>query len=160
VVARKNAVLALEVGLLYRSGDTKPAARAEFNLLDTSLTDILKQAGLSNSLDPNSVRIWGSEDKALMNDLGYMMHFRHKFGPRPDDTFLNSAMDAIKPHIVQSATTDFSGKAQFEPVGPGVYYLMGFAQAAGDDYVIWNYKVDLKSGQNRILLDQSSDARN
>ncbi|MDQ3219604.1 MAG: hypothetical protein M3Q26_02505 [Acidobacteriota bacterium] len=61
----------------------------------------------------------------------------------------------MKPHIVQSVTTDFSGKAKFAAVAAGTYYLMGFGSTPRG-FVIWNLKVALKAGETPIILDQNN----
>ena len=85
----------------------------------------------------------------------------------------------MKPHIVQSTKTDFSGKANFKPVAAGTYYLMGLVrrqyayvrEIGQGEYpktdsgqrrgttsgrLDWNVKIDLKPGQNFVTLDQDN----
>jgi hypothetical protein len=62
---------------------------------------------------------------------------------------------ALQPHIVQRIVTGFDGKAKFEPIAIGNYYLMGvYVRERG--YVIWNLKVELKSQPQNIILDQNN----
>jgi hypothetical protein len=70
-----------------------------------------------------------------------------EFGP--------AAETALKPHIVQTVTTGFDGKATFEAVAAGTYYLMGMSSTP-KGYVIWNLKVELKAGKNSVTLDQNN----
>jgi hypothetical protein len=64
-------------------------------------------------------------------------------------------MGAIKPHIVQSITTDLTGKGTFERVAAGTYYLMGVMKTPRG-HATWNLKVDLKPGNNSVTLDQNN----
>ena len=64
-------------------------------------------------------------------------------------------MEAMRPHIVATVTTDFNGKGQFSAVPAGTYYLMGIGQLY-KQVVLWNLKVDLNAGQNSVTLDQNN----
>jgi hypothetical protein len=57
-----------------------------------------------------------------------------------------------------------AGKAQFDSTGhatltpavsPGSYYVSGSARGSGG-VLVWDVKVELKSGDNSIVLDQSN----
>ena len=58
-------------------------------------------------------------------------------------------------HFVQVATTDFQGRAAFENIEAGDYWIMGATQTRAD-FAFWNYKVTVKPGENKVLLDQSN----
>jgi hypothetical protein len=147
---RANSVLSFETGLVFKSGDVKPVARATFHLLDDSLGNILRTAGLSaprnygggsGNTDEDLVNAYASSIKYSILD-GYK-----EFGP--------AAATAVRPHIIQTITTGFDGKATFEAVAAGTYYLMGMSETP-KGYVIWNLKVDLKAGKNTVTLDQNN----
>lgn len=150
--SEQNSVLSLEAGLVYKSGDTKPVARTTFYLLDDELGKILREAGLQP--EASHQRIYNDVDRALVSTFASSIKFR--ILPQYQ-AFYPAAMEALKPHIIQSVTTDFGGKASFEPVPPKVYYLMGFNETPRG-YAIWNLKVDLKPGQNSVTLDQNNAA--
>ena len=67
-------------------------------------------------------------------------------------------MTALTPHILQTITTDFGGKASFQPVATGTYYLMGVTETPSGGWAVWNLRVDLKPGQNSVTLDQNNAA--
>jgi hypothetical protein len=140
---RPNSVLSFETGLVFKSGDVKPLARSTFYLLDDNLENILRNAGFQ----PES-------DLSLLNSLGMAYYGRELEKYR---TTYDKAMEAMKPHIVATVTTDFNGKAQFSAVPEGTYYLMGIGQLY-KQVVLWNLKVDLNSGQNSVTLDQNNAA--
>jgi hypothetical protein len=63
---------------------------------------------------------------------------------------------ALASIIADSATavkTDAEGKATLPPVPPGVYYLFGIAKYEGKP-LMWNVKVQIKTGPNSVTLDQ------
>jgi hypothetical protein len=67
------------------------------------------------------------------------------------------AQAAIKQHAVQTVSTDFSGKAQFTDIKPGNYYITGLSGTRGG-FAVWNLPVEVKAGQNSVLLDQNNAA--
>ncbi len=147
---KANSVLSFETGLVFKSGDVKPVARATFHLLDDSLGNILRVAGLSaprnygggtGNTDEDLVNAYASSIKYSILD-GYK-----EFGP--------AAATAVRPHIIQTVTTGFDGKATFEAVAAGTYHLMGMSETP-KGYVIWNLKVELKAGKNTVTLDQNN----
>ena len=150
--ARRNSNLSIEAGLVFRSGDIKPVARTTFYLLDAHPGNILKEAGVKPS-DTGSGMDLEDPDK-LAFSLGLAMRYAELPSERP---FVSAAMEALKPHIIQTVTTDFGGKAQFSSVPAGSYYLFGVAQTP-QGMALWNMKVDLNAGQNAVTLDQNNAA--
>jgi hypothetical protein len=61
----------------------------------------------------------------------------------------------VKPHIVKTVTTDFTGKATFDTVAPGTYYLMAVASTP-QSYAMWNMRLELKPGPFAVSLDQNN----
>lgn len=148
---RKNSNLSFEVGLVFKSGDVKPVARATFYLLDDDLAKILKEAGLQA---PRRFSSGGNPEEDLVDAFASSVRFSSLEDYKE---FYPAAMTALKPHIIQSVITDFGGKGSFEPVPAGTYYLMGVTETPRG-YAIWNLKVDLKLGQNSVTLDQNNAA--
>jgi hypothetical protein len=150
--ATGQAQLSLEAGLVFRSGDTKPVARVTFHLLDNELGKILADAGLQP--DPDYQRIFNDTNRALISTYASSI----KYASLPKfQSFGSLAATALNPHILQSVTTDFSGKSTFTPIATGTYYVMGYSETPRG-YAIWNVRVDLKSGLNTITLDQNNAA--
>lgn len=136
-VTSQKGSLSVEAGIVFTSGDIKPAARVDLFLLDADVETILSDTyGESASL------------KSITLDLNY---------PIFETNGVQKALAAIKPHIVASATTDFQGKAKFPSVKAGSYYLFGFTKA-GKSAVVWNYGITIKSGTNSIILDNKNAA--
>lgn len=139
-VVQQDSTLSFETGLVLRSGDVKPVARGTFNLLDTSLDKILSDSGFSGDLSAFTLNSIQSRIDRLRGATV---------------TSFDREMDAIKPHVVSSTTTDFSGKGQFPAVKPGIYYVMYLGEV-GPNSILWNVKVDLKPGQNSVTLDNNN----
>lgn len=146
---RANSTLSFETGLVFKSGDVKPVARTTFYLLDDNLAKILRDAGLQA---PRSYSSDVTSDEALVD--AYASSIKYSILPEFKD-FFPAATTALKPHITQTVTTDFGGKATFEPVAAGTYYLMGVSETP-KGYVVWNLKVELKAGKNSVTLDQNN----
>lgn len=146
-----SSTLSIEAGLVFRSGDTKPVSRATFHLLDEDAAKILSVAGLKPD----------DEQLRISKDIGQALIDTYAISARYGDTlekyraFYPAATQALQPHILKTVTTDFSGKAAFEDVAPGTYYVMGWSQTPRG-YVIWNLKVEVRAGQNSLLLDQNN----
>jgi hypothetical protein len=146
---RKNATLSFEAGLVFKSGDVKPVARTDFFLLDEDLGKILKDAGLQ---PPRTF----TTDRPLEEQLVDAFASSIVFSILDEyKAFYPAATAALQPHIVQNVTTDFTGKASFQPAVAGTYYLMGVMKTPRG-YAVWNLKVDLKPGQNAVTLDQNN----
>ena len=139
----KNSILSLEAGLVFKSGDIKPVARTEFHLLDKSLAEILREAGVQPSSGQDN------SDRSIIFAYGLAA----KYGN--DSKFPAGVQEAIKKHVVQSATSDFTGKAKFSAAPQGSYFVFGFATTP-KGFVIWNVKVELNSTESSVTLDQNN----
>lgn len=146
------ASLSVEAGLIYKSGDVKPAARVKLYLLDDDLGSILHAANIPL---PKS---FGASEKSPQQQMIYVYAFAVKFRDLPEfAAFYDKAAKEIEKHAIASNSTDFSGKAAFESLPPKTYYLMGGSQA-GQSVVVWNLKIELKNGKNSVTLDNNNTA--
>lgn len=154
--AAKTGTLSFQAGIVYRQGGPQPVARVEFHLLDDDLEKILEGAGLTGS--------YIKQNLGLVSKYAMARIYRETFVLLTAETepenkdFLTKAQLALQPHIKATVTTDFSGNAQFQPVPAGTYYVLGITETRGG-FAIWNLKVEIKSGQNQITLDQNNAAR-
>lgn len=133
----------MKAALIYKYGGAQPAARVTFYLLDDSLQTILL-SGSTKDLFKNRDWSWG---------YGHDMITEGFEGNRQ---VLNSV---IKPHVVQTATTDFDGSAKFVGLRAGTYYLAGVAETRGG-YAVWNVPVHVGGTQPTVdvILDQQNAA--
>jgi hypothetical protein len=123
--------LSIEAALVYGSGDVKPLARVTFFLLDDEIVSILQQAKLAEADRSDAkftvLRLLAEND--------------------------SRAAQAIAPHVVKSATTDFNGRATFAPVPPKTYYLFAISEAPS---AFFGIKVELTPGANNLIIDNKS----
>lgn len=154
--AAPQSTLSIEAGLVYKSGDAKPVPRSEFHLLDDDAETILNNARLERK-----GKLKKLEGLSLLDSYATAKLCVHRLTRCPllkeSWDFAQAAAEALKPHIVKSVTTGFDGKASFEPVKTGTYYVMGiYLQDAA--FVSWNVRVELKSGQQQLILDQNNSS--
>jgi hypothetical protein len=148
-----KSVLSIEVGLVYKSGDAKPVARNEFYILDEDAEQILRDAKVEKKgkLKKHDLRLLDTYGLATLcvSSRDICNSLKDSLG------YLQDSELALKPHVIQRVVTGFDGKAKFEPMPTGNYYLMGvYVRERG--YVIWNLKVELKSETQNIILDQNN----
>lgn len=140
VSAPQTGTLSIEAGIIYKMGGNQPVSRTEFRLLDQSLETILTEAGVPPG------------NTGVLSSYAFAMQYPSQF-----PGVAERAQAAIKQHAVQTVSTDFSGKAQFTDVKPGNYYIMGLS-GTRKGFAIWNLPVEVKVGQNSVLLDQNNAA--
>lgn len=143
-----ESTLSFDTGIVFRSGDTKPVARTTFYLLDNSLVETL--TGYKNEkgeivTNPRNIYIDYSSSSESRNIFDFLTE-RY-----------NRIWEVLKPHVVQTITTDFGGKATFKQIPPGNYYLIGYTKM-GENLMVWDVKMDLSPGNNSFTLDQNNAA--
>jgi hypothetical protein len=69
----------------------------------------------------------------------------------------NGVMSEIQGHMVGVAKMDATGRATFQAVPPGSYYVAALT-ALNQQPVVWDLRVDIKSGANSVSLDQGNTA--
>jgi hypothetical protein len=145
-VKDKN-TLKLETGIVMRSGDVKPISRTTFYLLNKSFTSIIMDAGLSE---------YYGKDKTTESLCRLFSAYYKDFGERKRaNDAVSFTMSAVKPHVIQTVTSDFGGKATFINLPLGKYWLVGFS-GVGKSYFTWDLEASLLSGDNSIILDQNN----
>ena len=162
---RADRNVSVEAGLVYRSGDVKPVARTDFYLLDDSLVEIFRNAGLRVPLNIDESGPHFQEHiypRAIVMSFGKIHSQIDQFTAdsaqaRKMAAFHSQAIAAIAPHIIQKGTTGFSGRMKFASVKPGTYYLMGVYKTARGA-AIWNLKTDVKDIETTVVLDQNNAA--
>jgi len=66
-------------------------------------------------------------------------------------------LQAAEPLVVHVKSLDDNGRASFDGVAPGRYYLFGLGVAPSGP-VVWDLKVDLQPGANTLQLDERNVA--
>lgn len=137
----------MQAGVVMKSGDVKPIAREGFLLLDRDAFLILAEAGFK---DKKGNPVSG----AYLLLARVNAEIDQMFDKKTPSEFARM-MAVLKNTAVQEATSDFSGKAQFSQVTAGDYWIFGLAEI-GDSGVVWNFKNQVKAGNNSVLLDQKN----
>lgn len=125
----------IKVAIIYSVGGAQAVARENFYLLKKDALQIWKDAGII-------------KDEKKFGFEYQLARLNTKEG--------NSSRfdEAIKPHIVNTTTTDFEGNAVFENVPEGEYYIYGVTGTRGG-IAIWSYKVSTQEIKT-ILLDNKN----
>lgn len=64
---------------------------------------------------------------------------------------------AIKQHTLQIVKTYFEGRAQLTPLSPRTVFVYGiYYPGSPYSYALWNVKVELKPGENKLILDNDN----
>jgi hypothetical protein len=166
-----NPSLAIEAAVIYNFGGAQPLARTEITLLDQSLTQILRDAGLhGGDWDIEQNRAFRQRnprapdfslysprrpdtDTNLVADLATAI----QFPTLGDGQFLGKALPAIKAHTVTTGTTDFAGKLELTDLKPANCFVYLITQTRGG-HALWNVPIEIKAGRNRLTIDNTNAA--
>jgi hypothetical protein len=161
---KKETALSIETALIFKSGDVKPVARTEFHLLDKNFETVLQE---SNFISVLPLELKGTLSKiSLMKAFALLAKSAEKNSFDSPETTQRKAVlilplakvvEATKSHILHTVTTDFQGKATFNNIRPGEYFLFGYSSMGGS-LIIWNHKVNINEGTNSLVLDQNNAA--
>lgn len=137
---RSRATVTLQVGLQFRSGDSRPVSNTDFFLSAVSMASLLAKhyhaaAGHDAYFDMVLAAHYGLDDEKL---VGYQ-----------------KVMASLTASAVAKTRTDFAGKATLSSISPGKYYLIGVTPM-GKSGAIWDLGITLTSGENQIYLDQDN----
>jgi hypothetical protein len=142
-------ILAIEAGIINKSGGVQPVARTEFRLLDADLASLISAAGMRP--DPNMKEHLADAKADLIMTWGLDTKY-----PSEKPLVLQIA-EAIKQHTIQAGLTDFNGKVEFADIKPGQYFIFVRTQTR-EGFAIWDLPIEIKAGRNSILLDQNNAA--
>lgn len=161
--------LAIEAAVIYNFGGAQPLARTEIVLLDQSLPQVLRDAGLhGGDLDIEHARASKNRfpnmpdfsrystrkpdtDAQLLEDLANALHFP----TLGDGQFISKATEAIKAHTAASGTTDFAGKLELRDLKPRQYFVYAVTQTRRG-HALWNIPVEIKEGRNSLSIDNTN----
>jgi len=152
--SKVQSTLSIEAGLVYKSGDAKPVPRTEFHLLDADPEKILTDAKVEKK---GRLKSWKEVTLVKAYAAAKLCVHRLTRCPALKDSWelVRDADNALKPHITKSVTTGFDGKASFEAVPAGTYYVMG-VYLLDDSFVVWSVEVGLESESQQVILDQNN----
>lgn len=144
-----QSVLSIQVNVSLKPGYPQPVARTTFHLVDDSLASILKSAGVT-------IKGRDGKDKPAQTEDDYAIWFG--FGANnlrmlPIGDFYERAMSTLRPHILQTVTTDFDGKARFAPIKAGAYFVLGVARTP-KGFAVWQLNAPLHTAAVALTLNE------
>ncbi len=141
----------LEAGLVFNSGDVKPVGRATFYLLrEDPGKIILTQPHLdAHNLDIGRFGRTETLDKWSM--YAAVLYMDGSLSP----TFAIAVKKALDAASVGQTTTGFDGKATFQDVQVGDYFLFGYYKI-GKQTTYWSLPVTVRAGANKLILDNNN----
>lgn len=144
-----QSVLSIRATVSLKPGYPQAVARTTFYLVDDSLANILKSAGVT-------IKGRDGKDKLAQTEDDYAIWFG--FGANnlrmlPIGDFYGRAMTTLRPHILQTVISDFDGRARFAPVKFGTYFLLGVARTP-KGFAAWQLKTPLEAGAVDLPLTE------
>ncbi|MFN0278552.1 MAG: hypothetical protein ACKVRN_08120 [Pyrinomonadaceae bacterium] len=147
----KTGNIDLEAGLVFNSGDVKPVGRATFYLLKEDPSKvILTQANL-DVYNSDKSRFGTSETLEKWSMYGAVLYMDGALTPN----FALAVKKSIDAASVAQATTGFDGKASFEGIPAGDYFLFGYYKF-GKQTTYWRIPITVKAGANKVVLDNEN----
>jgi hypothetical protein len=146
--------LLLDAQIVSPVGEKQAVARATFYLLDSDMIVLAMAKGEEN--DPVRSKVYSEHPNLgmLAQVLDARRRSAYSLGAEVM-SFVEQARPLWEPHVVQSARTDEDGRAVFNGLKPGDYWLMGRTEAFGSA-AFWNQRVSVSRGENRLTLDQTN----
>jgi hypothetical protein len=147
--------LLIEAQVVRPSGETQPAARETFYLLDADMIRLAMVEG--NESSPLRERVY--REHPTLEMVARVMDARRRSAYSLGAeviTFMENSRPLWETHVVRSVQTDARGRALFESLKPGDYWLMGRAQTVEDGAAFWNQPVAIGRGENSLQLDQTN----
>lgn len=132
----------IEAAIVYKVGGAQPVARASFHLLDASFDSVVRESGAGLAIES-----MGAVDS-------YAFAARH---PESHPGYAETVEAALRRHVKYTTKTDFQGKARFEKIRPGRYWLFGITETRGG-HAGWNLPVTVEPGTQRLILDGDNAA--
>lgn len=158
LVARSRlarASLQVEARVANAPGERQPVPSATLYLLNQNMMKLAlaREGGLS-SLEERVFR----ENPDLRKLAGLMNARRreaYSLGPEVV-SFMEQSRPLWQPHVIQTAQTDAQGRARFDNLKPGDYWLMGRAGTEGGGVAFWNLTVSIGRGENTVRLEPAN----
>ncbi len=115
-----KANLTVQLGLTMKSGDTKPVSNTTVYLMTAALRTLVPATFDTDPIP--GIDNYGTSKSTAAGVLHYPSLHRRS---------LPVVMEGIKKGTVATATTDFNGRAQFEGIPPGEYWILCATELGG-----------------------------
>ncbi len=147
----KTGKIDLEAGLIFNSGDIKPVGRTTFYLLKDDAEKIILTQPLLDLYNQDRAKYGRSESLSTWSMFGAVLYMNGQITPN----FASAAKTALESATAGSTTTGFDGKATFDNVPVGDYYIFGYYKV-GKNTTYWNIPITVKPGDNKVILDNEN----
>lgn len=155
----RTSTLNIEAKIIYNMGGAQAVARQKFYLLNKDLFDPDKEnfkKKYENITDENAKVVFIMQSTLLYSLQKFVTDGKVEEGK--EKVFLD-ILEKSKPvwadFIVAETITDFDGKAAFENVPSGKYWLASQTETRSA-FTLWDLPLELKPGENKLLLDQNN----
>jgi hypothetical protein len=152
VACSRAGSLQIEAQIIYSMGGPQPVARQTFYLLDTDLKEVARTGGDKEIKAEDKVAVTSI---AALVALLYVAESGQPFKKKAAMEAFIGSKPVWESHIVQTAETDFKGQAEFKNLTPRDYWIVGITETRSS-VAIWNHKVTVKRGENKVMLDQNN----
>jgi hypothetical protein len=153
--------LHIDAQIIYNMGGAQPVARQKFYLLNKNPL-ILRADDPDFQQRMQNAKTEEEKNNLLMASAVFLLFAGAVTGAPivegKEKNFLgtvNSTRQFWEPYLVAETQTDFDGKAVFENLAHGEYWLIGQTETRAA-FTYWNLKVKIDSGENKLLLDQNN----
>lgn len=147
-----RAHLQVEARVANSVGEQQPVSSATLYLLSQDMMRLaLVREGEMSPLEQKVFR----ENPDLRTLAGLMNGRRREaYSLGPDVTpFMEKSRPLWQPHVVQTSQTDTQGRATFDNLKPGDYWLMARTETPNGGVAFWNLTVSIGRGENGVRLD-------
>jgi hypothetical protein len=154
-----KSTLMMEAKIIYNMGGAQSVARQKFYLLNA---DPFAPNGAKFQEKYDAAKT--NEEKVVLTLASTLLFSLQKFASDKqikagEEKVLLGIVDKTKiiwgDYLVKEVITDFDGKASFDDVPPGKYWIFSQSETRAA-FALWNLPIELKSGENKILLDQNN----
>lgn len=184
-IAPDKGNLIIEAQIVYAANEVRPVARSSFFLLDKDILDVevpspeklkvrsieeyrsklshaqnlkstIQLAQALKNMRANMERI-AAEKNVNIPPESKLTDKEKKLSLMGIQLLIVAMMKGKEtaPHFLREVQTDFQGKVVIKDIRPGDYWIMGVTDTR-EDYAFWNYKITVKPGENKLLLDQNN----
>jgi antitoxin component of RelBE/YafQ-DinJ toxin-antitoxin module len=162
----RPASLAIEAKIIYNMGGLQPVARTRFYLLDADPFTLRaddpaykKRLDLAKTEDEKMMLTLSSAVFLLLKEFAAKKELIDKNLSDSDAKEHLNTIENARPlwesHLVKETTTDFEGRAHFDDLKPGQYWLLGMSETRRA-FALWDVPVTLSRGTNTLLVDQNN----
>lgn len=154
--------LHLEAGLVFKNGDVKPVARVEFLLLRNNPENLIRTRELHSMYESDASQHKLESGQRIFERTAFDgWTFRSAalaINTFVAPNFFRAANKVLAENSVASGVTGFDGKATFENVPVGDFFIFGKYKVE-EQAAVWSVVVTIKSGANKMILDNNNFIR-